>query len=221
MKTIPKKKSSSTNFVKKKKKNPKRISCLKKWLIYGGGIIVVIAVVFGLHYSTAKAVYENAISGKEDFLKAQGAIGAQDFAGAGKALGTAEEKLLTAKEEFQKLRKFRFIPGMGRQISAIDNILIAGIELSSGLQELTKLGETIFSPIKQNGSVSLAEISAEETRMILQKLYESPPLLQGAKAEIDLAVQAIEAIPKTGLLGPLKKAVDPLKEQLPTIKKSP
>lgn len=192
----------------------------KKWVIYTLAVIVILIIVFVLHYPAALAAYRNALSGKDDFIKAQGAIGAQDFAGAGKALQTANQKFNQARDNFKSLRKFRFIPLLGRQVTAIDNILIAGIQLSSGFRELAELGDTIFTSLNKEGPVSLAEISEAETRMILQKLYESPPLLQGVKAEVDLAYQAIGEIPEQGLLGPIRKAVEPLKEQLPTIKES-
>ncbi|PIY95508.1 MAG: hypothetical protein COY66_06610 [Candidatus Kerfeldbacteria bacterium CG_4_10_14_0_8_um_filter_42_10] len=192
----------------------------KKGIIILGVILAIFAILFLYHYPVAKAVYNNAISGKDDFIKAQGAIGAQDFKGAQKALGTANEKFLKAKDDFNKFKKFGFIPLVGRQVKAVENILTAGLQLSSGFQELAELGETIFAPIKSDGSVSLAEISPEQTKQILQKIYEAPPTLQGVNAEINLAVQAINEIPEKGLLSPIKKAADPLKEQLPAISES-
>lgn len=219
MKTIPKKKSPSTNFVRKEEKRSERKRS-KKWLIYAGATLLLLAIVLGVHYPAAKAAYQNALSGKEDFLKAQGAIGAQDFKGAGKALGTAHDKFVSAQDQLKKIRKFRFLPGLRRQVTAVENLLIAGIELSSGFQELTELADTIFAPLEKDGPVSLADISTEETRMILQKMHEAPPLLSGVKGEIDLAAQAIDEIPEKGLLGPISKAVLPLKEQMPAIRKS-
>lgn len=209
----------ATNFVPEKKKNSKKKLSLKILLSFLG-VILVFIIILGLHYPYAKAAYENGLLGKEDFVKAQGAIGAQDFSGAGKALGTAYSKFNQAKDDFNKLKRFQFLPVLGSQIKAIDNLLIAGIELSSGFQQLAQIGETIFAPLKRDSSVSLATISPEETRVILQGLSESPPLLREAKVKIDRAVQAIENIPPKGLLGPVRSVTDPLKEQLPTIKKS-
>ena len=75
----------------------------KKGIIILGVILAIFAILFLYHYPVAKAVYNNAISGKDDFIKAQGAIGAQDFKGAQKALGTANEKFLKAKESIRML----------------------------------------------------------------------------------------------------------------------
>lgn len=206
------------NFASKNKRRKKKNTRSKKWLYYIGSIILLIIVLFALHFPSAKSAYDNALAGQEDFIKAQGAIGAQDFSGAKKALITAEEKLNNSKDDFRRLNKFKFIPLIGRQIRAVENILTATIQLGSGLQDLADFGDTVFAPLSENGTaVSLAKISSEQTENILEAIYESPPLLQGVKADIDLAVDAINNIPDTGLIGSIKKIVTPLKEQLPAI----
>ncbi|PIS42116.1 MAG: hypothetical protein COT24_05260 [Candidatus Kerfeldbacteria bacterium CG08_land_8_20_14_0_20_40_16] len=220
MTSVTSEKKRTGVFINNVKEKSVRKHQLKKWLIAFGIILAVLFLLFIYYYPSGKEVYRSALSGKDDFLKAQGAIGAQDFSGAKKALGTANEKFSKAKTEFGKFRIFKFIPLIGHQVSAVENILIAGIQLSSGFQELADVGETIFSPLKKDGSASLAEISPEETRLILEKIYESPPQLQGVKAEIDLAVQAISEISQKGLLGPIKNTVEQLKEQLPPISDS-
>ncbi|MBU2236195.1 DUF4012 domain-containing protein [Patescibacteria group bacterium] len=211
-------KKHSMNFAGRTRKTKKGKNFSKKWLYYAGGIVALIAVLFAFHYPYVKSAYEYALAGQEDFVKAQGAIGAQDFSGAKKALITAEEKLNSAKDDLKKLGKFKFIPIVGRQIRAVENILTATIQLGTGLQDLADLGDAVFSPLNENGTaVSLAKISPEQTEAILKTIYESPPLLQGVKADIDLAVDAINNIPDTGLIGSIKKIVTPLKEQLPAI----
>jgi hypothetical protein len=207
-----------TNFARKSKNSKKKSTRSKKWLYYVGGVLLLFIILFILNYPYAKSAYSYALDGQEDFIKAQGAIGAQDFVGAKKALSTAEEKLNNSKSEFSKLNKFKFIPIVGRQIRAVENILTATIQLGSGLQDLADLGDEVFSPLSEDGeAISLSRISPEQTERILKAIYESPPLLQGVKADIDLAVNTISNIPDTGLIGSIKKIVTPLKEQLPAI----
>lgn len=206
------------NFAEKTRKQSKRKARSKKFLLAIIIVLLLLGIPIAIHYPTIKSAYSYAIGGREDFVKAQGAIGAQDFSGAKKALVTADEKLNNAKSEIQKLKYLSFIPFIGKQISAVDNILIATIQLGSGLQDITDLGDSVFSPLKKDGqSVSLSTISPEQTERILKTIYEAPPLLQGVKADIDLAVEAINNIPDKGLISSIKNIVTPLKEQLPAI----
>jgi hypothetical protein len=206
------------NFAEKNKHQVDRRKRIKKLVYFALGIIVLLAIPALIHYPTVKSAYDYALAGREDFVRAQGAIGAQDFSGAKKALITADEKLNKAKLEVKKLKYLEFIPIVGKQINAIDNILIATIQLGMGLQDITDLGDSVFSPLKKDGqSVSLSTISPEQTERILQTIYQSPPLLQGVKADIDLAVDAIDNIPDKGLIGSIREIVVPLKEQLPAI----
>ncbi|MFA6271540.1 MAG: DUF4012 domain-containing protein [Patescibacteria group bacterium] len=212
------KKNNRLNFAEKKHRSGKKVKHSKKWLYYVAGLVVLLIIPIIIYYPTVKSAYDFALAGREDFVKAQGAIGAQDFSGAKKALITADEKLQNSKSEVQKLKFLQFIPILGRQINAIDNILIATIQLGNGLQDITDLGDSVFSPLKKDGAaVSLSTISPEQTKRILKTIYEAPPLLQGVKADIDLAVDAIDNIPEKGLIGSIKKIVTPLKEQLPAI----
>ncbi|MFA6391382.1 MAG: DUF4012 domain-containing protein [Patescibacteria group bacterium] len=217
-KTPISKEKHSTNFAKTVSKSDKRKKLIKKCSICVLVFVVIVSIPAIIYYPPAKSAYNYALAGREDFVKAQGAIGAQDFSGAKKALLTAEEKMNKSKDELKKLNSIKFIPFVGKQLKAVDSILTATIQLGTGLQDLADLGDSVFSPLKQNGTaVSLSKISPEQTEEILKAIYESPPLLQGVKADIDLAVIAINSIPDRGLIGSIDKIVAPLKEQLPAI----
>jgi hypothetical protein len=167
------------NFAEKNPRQGKKGKHSRKWIYYVAGLAVLVIIPIIIYYPTVKSAYDFALAGREDFVRAQGAIGAQDFSGAKRALVTADEKLQNSKTEIQKLKYLKFIPVLGRQINAVDNILIATIQLGNGLQDITDLGDSVFAPLKKDGgTVSLSTISPEQTKRILKTIYEAPPLLQ-------------------------------------------
>ena len=161
---------------------------------------------------------EEAIAGKQSFEFAQVAVANQNFTLAAKDLNEAEDHFTEARSKFMRFKVYQAVPGLAKQIKAVDNVLLAGINLSSGLQQLVALGEDVNDVISQKeGSVSFADITAKEKREILKTLYESPADLQGVKSEIELAIYFIEEIPEEGLLKQIKTTIDPIKAQLPIL----
>ncbi|MBU0671057.1 DUF4012 domain-containing protein [Patescibacteria group bacterium] len=202
-----------------KLKNPNK---RKKILIITGsvllGIIAVLAIIGGIVYSPAKNTYKQAIAGKEKFELAQEQITAQDFNGAIQSLNEAGENFDASKESFDKIAWLKFTPYFGKQLKAVDSLLIAAINISDALDNIMDIGVEIFAVLETDGDSSFKSITEKQKAEILKKLYESPPDIQGAKAELDLAVMQIEQIPEEGLMGPIASAVAPIKEKLPMVK---
>jgi hypothetical protein len=75
--------------------------------------------------------------------------------------------------------------------------------------------ETVVQGIPSISSeTSFAGISPQKKRELLQKLFESPPRLQGAKAKIDLALLALDQINKDDVTGQILKILEPVREAL-------
>ena len=214
----------STNFVKqtpqpKKVKPIKKKSKKKKTIVSIIIVIIVLLIVMVLiNIPAGKSLYSNAMNGKNNFLAAQKSVEEQNFSQATERLELARQDFLAANEAYEKLNEFKYIPFARRQMLAVENLLIVGIQLSSAISKVTQLGDEIITMIEVDENISFNQISEEQKKDILQKLYQSPPELQAVKAEIDLAAYAIDQIPKKGLLGPLKRAIQPIKDDFPTIK---
>ena len=207
-----------TSTKKSKQKNKKKRKWLRILVTIVILLILVVVVIILINYSTAKQLYQVAIDGKDYFVAAQKSIEEQNFAKATEELKQANQKFIEADELVDMLWEFKLIPYVRKQMVAVENLVIVGTQLSSAVAKVTELGDEVISMIKTDGEVSFSEITEEQKKDILEMLYQSPPDLQGVKAEIDLAAYAMEQIPQEGLLDQLAEAMEPIKENFPHIK---
>jgi uncharacterized protein (DUF2164 family) len=203
-----------------KKSKKDKSTAIKKYALYAligiTGLLLVLALCLLVNYGNFKNVYDQSIAGKDNFLTAQQKIAAQDFSGAKENISAAKESFTSAQASLNKVKWAKYIPFLGRQLKAIDNTLTAGINIASALEKFSELGAEAFSVLKDKNA-SYDKISKKDKEKILKKMYESPVDLQSAQKELELAIQAIEAIPNNGLLGVIKNAINPIKENLPIL----
>ena len=216
-------KISKIELTKKDTKSLNKINSRGKKVFIG--LIIVIVLIIGilitvaaLSYSPAKNTYNAAMSGKVNFENAQEELTSQDFEAAINSLEAAGKDFKEAKTNLDKINWTKNIPYIGTQVKAADNLLTAGINISTALNQISGLGMDILAVLNEDSHASFDSITPEQKKEILEKIYISPPDIQGAKAELDLAVSQIEQIPDEGLLGPIANAVEPIKEKLPLIK---
>lgn len=194
----------------------------KKILLRLGGILAVLLLWGGFVGATdikpAKMAKAHANNGKLAFQSAQEHIFKQEFDLAKADLVEAEQNFSAAQEDVGKLGDLKIIPGVRRQIVAIEKVLDAGVHVAIALQNVCDVGQEMTSVLSNNTDISLKDITPEQKRKILKTLYEAPPQLKGAQVEIDLATQSMEEIPDSFLLSQVKEAVEPLKENLPVLK---
>lgn len=183
-----------------------------------GGLLVLLIIWGAINYSSVKKIQQEGVAAKKSFEFAQVAILNQNFSTAAKDLAEAKAHLEEAQSYLNTFTPYRIIPGLARQMSAVDNVIDAGISLSSGLKTLAQLGDNINQVLaEKEGDVSLADMSAEDKRNVLRELSESTVELQAVKSDIELAVLSLEEIPEEGLLKQVKETVNPIKEQLPLL----
>jgi hypothetical protein len=188
-------------------------------------IVLFFAIVIGalllwglVNVRAAQAVMTEALDGKASLEYAQVAIQNQEFEKAEKDLGEAYEHFTASHDKLQRFMVYKYVPGVRAQIQAADQMLIAASNLSSGLQKVAALGGEVNAVLTQNGKdTSISDISTEDKGKVLQVLAESNVDLQSVRSDIQIAVLAIENIPEKGLVGPVRAAVDPVREQLPLL----
>ncbi len=215
-------KAKDTTKNNSKKKDSKLNKKQKLIIIYSivGFIVFILVLSFLLYYGPSRSAIAHALSGKDSFYEAQNSVTEENFLLAQEQLTDAEKELTLALEEIEKMGSLRAIPYVKVQISAVDNLLRAGIQTASALAKVAGLADEIITPVKQSSEFTLAQLSADQKHEILKKISESYPDLVGVKAEIDLAVAHFEQIPDKGILPQLKNAIEPIQEQLPTLKKT-
>lgn len=226
MKNTHKNISSEYNFLSshqqtEKPKHPLRTSRKKTFLKRALVVVLVIIVGMGIllftNYDDARAAYQSALRGQQYILEAQKLVEEQNFTDATAKLLSAHEEFSRALTNTQALSEFKIVPLAGTQLRATENILTTGQQLSSALAKFTKLGDEILAVFQEDKDISLKEITPEQRTMILKKMYESPPELAGAKAELDLAILSMRNVPEYGVLSPIRKAADSIEEKLPII----
>lgn len=212
----------------------------RKKKIFRVVLIVLIAVLaltalssvfFYPYIGYAKEVYSLANEGKAELEEAQKYALSLNLEGAKLSLIKAEKNFNEARDEFQRFYIFKIVPFLGKQVKAVDNLLLTSIETTSAVREVVLVAQDIFNTIEsaaflggqvgvENVNLSFGEISREQKRQILKTFFEAPPKLQGAKAKIDLAVLAFNQIPEDEVVGPIKKVLAPLQKILPELQQT-
>jgi len=180
-------------------------------------LIIVSAVLGIIYYQNFKKAYELGFAAKADAEEALHEIINRKFSNGAELIEESNQKLDQAKELLDQVPVIRYIPYLKTQVKAVDNLLIAGVNLTESGAKVVWLMEDIFEPL-HNESITYTSITLEQKKAILNKLVESEELLYEVKDQIDIAVAAIEDIPDTGLIGPLKENVDKIKDTLPLVK---
>ena len=218
-----------TNFldlVRPAKAERRRAILFVKILLYAFAVVVAMSLILvGIYFGTARKVYGLSERGKQNLELASNEISALNLEKSGAYLTEAENNFSEAAESFNKLRFLSKIPWIGDQYDAASSLLQSGVQTSSALHDLVGVAgevigvmgdaEAVVQGIPSiSGEMSFTGISPEKKRELLQKLFESPPRLQGAKAKIDLALLALDQINKDDVAGQILKILEPVREAL-------
>lgn len=197
-----------------------RLKTWQKVLVSAGVFIVVFSLASvawaGVNINALKTVYAESIAAKQSFEYAQAELGQQDLEQAKLNLEEAEEHFATANKKFRRFKVFKVFPGVRAQMIAVENVLEAGLNLSGGMVTLLDVANDVMS-VADSDQETFQDITVEEKREVLEKLYNSQEDLAKVKEDIEVAAVLIEEIPEKGLLKPIRTAVEPVQEQLPLL----
>ncbi len=204
----------------------RRLILFIKILLYAFAAVVTISLILvGVYFGTARKVYSLSEQGKQNLEAASNEISSLNLKKAGEYLEEAENNFSKAAENFNKLKFLSKVPWIGNQYDAASGLIQSGVQTSSALRDLVSVAGEVISVMGDaeavvqgipaiSGETSFAEISPEKKRELLQKLFESPPKLQGAKAKIDLALFALDQINADDVAGQILKVLEPVRESL-------
>ena len=193
--------------------------------------IIVLMLLTVPYMGLGYTAYKEAELGKQKLEEAQELAGALELEEAQEAANEAFEHFSRAKNSFIAFRAFTWVPWVGSQIKAIDSLLVTGTETARIVSELLDLAQDILDVFALSegitngimpdveGDLSYFELSREDKRIILQKIYEASPRLEEALIRIDLALESFERIPEDELAAPLREAIAPFVDQLPDFRK--
>jgi len=191
-------------------------------------IVGIIAVPYAL---VGYDAYGDAQAGRVSLEKAQVLAAELKLDEAKVHTDDAVEHFTAASRKFSSFKILFWVPWAGKQIKAIDSVLVSGRETSKAISELLDLAQDILEVFEYSEEVteglvpeveetrSYMDLSREEKREILQRIYESGPRLEEALIRIDLATESFNQIPQGDLAAPLREAIAPFAEKMPEFKK--
>ncbi len=211
------------NFIKPSKKTnilyrmPKSLRII---LLVLASILILLTVLYAIYQKPAKNTYSYAMNGKDSFFLAQDQLLNQDFTAAESTLASAVDDFEQAQIEFNKLKWLKIVPWLGSQISAVDYLLSAGIDTGKSIQTINDIAITIITPLQTDDEISLNSLSEEQTRSLLENIYQAKPELVIAKSSIDQAVDNIDKINQIILINKIKDIVTDFDEKTVTLQEA-
>lgn len=200
------------NFLGKLKSKKK----VKTKIITTTIILAILCLFILINIFAAYTVYQTGMKAKLVLDQAEKNISEKNFIQAEKNFNLSYKNFKHAKGAFWILKVWQIVPYLGKQVKAVNKIIIVGINLSSGLEKLSSLASSIS--VFNQPNLSFNDITQEEKKEILKTIVDSKPLLFDVKVNIDLAAEAIEDIPEKGILNIIAKQIQPVKEKLVPIR---
>lgn len=210
-----KKKSIEQLIEKSTVKKPKH----RRWKQLGIGlacVCIITSLLGALAFRSGKVLYNESLAAKDDFMLAQSALTEQRFTDASGHLASAEQHFVNAQQASDRLFWIKWLPWISTQFKAVDNLLIGGTKIASALQDISLVGNNIFTAIESD-EATISNITPKQRKLILEQISASPDELRSAQAELREAVVALNSIPDKGVMPVLAVATIPIKEKLPLL----
>jgi hypothetical protein len=179
----------NTNFISQAPRDVRQVRVgPKRWpfIILALFLVIVIAGVFCVPYAVLGiGAYREAQAGKTALEQAQQYAEALKLEEAGEYADIASEHFSAAHRNFSSFKVLFWVPWVGTQIKAVDNILVSGKETAGAISELLDIAQDIVEVFELSeeiaeeivpeveGQASYMDLSREDKREILRRVYES------------------------------------------------
>lgn len=182
------------------------------------GIFLFLLVAAGFFsYARIRRVEASAREGEQHFREAQSKALDLDFSAAKIETDVAIDTFQKAHRDIAVFRLLRFVPVLGKQISAADNLLIVARESGSAIRDILEVADSALSTLTENTELTPNALTDEERADILGAIAEGKDSLTSAEAHLDTAREAYHNIPTSGLVRPLAEITSELSVQFPLI----
>ncbi len=167
------------------------------------------------YYPPINNLYQQIKVAKKEVQLAENYLLNQQLKQAAGSLDKAHQQLADAQQNLADITLPKYLEKLASDQKAIaGQLLIIGSSASKSLAEFTLFADDALSIFKKNEEIKLKDISSEQKRDFLKKLFEAPPLLQGIKAKLDLSLAALEQLPIEQLALPVRQFIAPLAPKL-------
>jgi hypothetical protein len=202
----------------------------KRWVLIGVIAVFLVAIlpaaVGGIRAAFAARAAKNAITDAQQKLRSL------DVEGASADLADAKESLTDLRSALQGVGVWRYVPGLGTQIRAVEDAAGAGSGTLDSASDLLEIAGVIVDALRGGSEAagglgtgiaptrSFADLSKEEKRSLLQKFSNELPRLRLARDKMDLALELWNRVPQDELAAPIRNALKPIADTLPILQRS-
>lgn len=187
-------------------------------------ILVIILIFFttifiylGMNFFTLKNIYNKTMAGKSNLEKSVENAKKQNFRQAEFFSTNAKDDFDSSIKELEKMKSSvlaKYIPALETQINNAEYLLTTAEFLSRAVMGGANFGLELESILSSDKKLSYSKFTKEEKRLILQRIFESSPDLNGIKANLDIAIINLDQFRPTGVFWPIKGKIEDIKAQL-------
>lgn len=190
---------------------------LKYALLFIIALIFLFLLLLSQSFSQFKAFYNETLAGKYSLESAITMISSQNLTGASVAAEQASVNFTSALDELKLVRANwlikTFVPA-SRQIDDLAYVDQSGLLLSEAMVRGLRIAGPINEIISKNSHKKFSEFSSADKGLLVKMIYESEPEIIKIKADVDLAAQTLNKIPKFSVLYPVYPKISDLKIKL-------
>jgi hypothetical protein len=164
-----------------------------------------------------KQIYSNALEGKNNLEQAVIFAKQNDFEQAAKLSNIAESNFNLSIDKIEKIKSNFFVnnlPFALSQLNDTESLLVSVQFLSKAVASGANFGQSLEAILTGDEKFNFSELTIEEKRNLLKKVFESAPELNGIKADLDLAYINLDQANTSGILFILKNKINQVKEQI-------
>lgn len=200
------------------------------WIILA--LIAIVLAVTGPAVLALVRTGASALAAKSSVECMVEAMKDRDIDTASVELDRAHGQLVDAHNAVKGVGFWRDMPTIGTQIRALEDATAAGAEMLDGIRGVFVIAADLMDIASEAGALvgevdveieegrSFEDLTLEEKREILGRLYRALPEMRIAQAKIDVALETWNRIPQNELIAPLRNALQPIAEGLPVLKRS-
>lgn len=155
-----------------------------------------------------------------------------DYTGAQASAAAARQSLQEAKTVLNGVGFWRDMPYVGTQVRAVQDAAVVSADSLEGAEDLLAVAQQLTEALQEAQEAipqtqlnvgttrNYADLSKDEKRALLSALARALPQIRSARTKLDVALTLWKGIPQDRLASPLKSALEPLANLLPTLKRS-
>ncbi|MBI2458948.1 MAG: DUF4012 domain-containing protein [Parcubacteria group bacterium] len=206
-------------------KRRRRLRLSYKILKYFGLAIVflflLLLILLSSKIFSLKQIYDQAALGKSNLEQALEFVQHDNFTLAATMARQAENNFTVSLDTIEQI-KIEFLisnlisnlPIISRQLNQAENLLTGALFLSKAVHGGANFGQSLAALSAGDRKTSFSRLSPETKRLILKKIFESAPELNGIKADLALASINLERADGSGIFFALKDKINQVKTQI-------